>query len=404
MLLRLHTQEAVGPLQAVDLPLGRQLTLLTGDNGLGKSLLLDLAFAAAGGFAASPRFAALPFSNGNGWSFLRDRSFNLVHPESYPAPWEFTLTLYAHVSGNFYVLDPALVHDSQRPQAGCLVLNQSELMDGRSAKEDPQATPFEGMVRDLVHWQAADPKRWAAFEAVLAVLNGRLTIGEAPAFCFGEPKRVHERDARKFPMLKLPHGLVSLDLASAGMRRILSLAYVLVWAWHNHLEVAALRQKPSVWNLLLLVDEMDIHLHPKWQRGILPALLAVGQALEPEVQVQVVAATHSPLVLASLEPHLDPSRQKLFHLEDGPTHTVIQELPLEANGDVDAWLRSEAFGLRESRSSEAEALMLEASRLSPQASAESKQKVEAELARLLGPTDPFWLRWRLVHPESDKAS
>jgi hypothetical protein len=195
-----------------------------------------------------------------------------------------------------------------------------------------------------------------------------------------------------------------LDVASAGMRRILSLAYVLVWAWHNHLEVAALLRKEPVWNLLLLVDELDVHLHPKWQRGILPALLTVGKALAPEVEVQLVAATHSPLVLASLEPHLDLAHQKLYHFDEGATHTLVKELPLDTLGGVESWLRSEAFGLQEARSAEAEAALVRASQLPRDARPEAKREVEAELHRVLAATDPFWLRWRLIHPEAGQAS
>lgn len=43
----------------------------------------------------------------------------------------------------------------------------------------------------------------------------------------------------------------------------------------------------------LLLDEVDAHLHPRWQRSILPS---VKQAL-PEVQV--FANSHSPFVIAS---------------------------------------------------------------------------------------------------------
>jgi predicted ATP-binding protein involved in virulence len=44
---------------------------------------------------------------------------------------------------------------------------------------------------------------------------------------------------------------------------------------------------------VLLLDEVDAHLHPKWQRSILPS---IKQAL-PEVQV--FATSHSPFVIAS---------------------------------------------------------------------------------------------------------
>jgi len=47
--------------------------------------------------------------------------------------------------------------------------------------------------------------------------------------------------------------------------------------------------------IILFLDEVDIHLHPKWQRRILPAI----QTLLPNAQVFV--STHSPFVVGSVE-------------------------------------------------------------------------------------------------------
>jgi predicted ATP-binding protein involved in virulence len=47
--------------------------------------------------------------------------------------------------------------------------------------------------------------------------------------------------------------------------------------------------------IILFLDEIDIHLHPKWQRRILPAL----QKLLPNAQV--FASTHSPFVVGSVD-------------------------------------------------------------------------------------------------------
>lgn len=46
---------------------------------------------------------------------------------------------------------------------------------------------------------------------------------------------------------------------------------------------------------LLLLDEIDIHLHPEWQRRVLP----IAQRMFPNAQI--IASTHSPFVVASAE-------------------------------------------------------------------------------------------------------
>lgn len=51
---------------------------------------------------------------------------------------------------------------------------------------------------------------------------------------------------------------------------------------------------PAEMEGLVLVDEIDLHLHPRWQVSLVPALRAVFPRL------QFVATTHSPMIL----PHL----------------------------------------------------------------------------------------------------
>jgi predicted ATP-binding protein involved in virulence len=46
---------------------------------------------------------------------------------------------------------------------------------------------------------------------------------------------------------------------------------------------------------LLLLDEVDIHLHPAWQRKVLP----LAQRMFPNAQI--IASTHSPFVVASVD-------------------------------------------------------------------------------------------------------
>jgi predicted ATP-dependent endonuclease of OLD family len=48
---------------------------------------------------------------------------------------------------------------------------------------------------------------------------------------------------------------------------------------------------------IVLIDEIDLHLHPTWQRGLIRSL---RRALP---RVQFIATTHSPMVLPGLEPH-----------------------------------------------------------------------------------------------------
>lgn len=47
---------------------------------------------------------------------------------------------------------------------------------------------------------------------------------------------------------------------------------------------------------VVIIDELDIHLHPAWQRSIVPALKAAFP------KIQFIAASHSPQIIGSLKP------------------------------------------------------------------------------------------------------
>lgn len=60
-------------------------------------------------------------------------------------------------------------------------------------------------------------------------------------------------------------------------------------------ELWAAHGDPMLRSFLLLLDEIDVHLHPAWQRRLLPAV----QRAFPNAQI--IASTHSPFVVASLK-------------------------------------------------------------------------------------------------------
>ncbi len=67
-----------------------------------------------------------------------------------------------------------------------------------------------------------------------------------------------------------------------------------------------------------------------------------------------LTATHSPLVLASLELHFQERRDRLFWFDLEDQIVSFCEYPWAIQGDVVAWLTSPIFGLQQARSTEAE--------------------------------------------------
>ena len=116
----------------------------------------------------------------------------------------------------------------------------------------------------------------------------------------------------------------------------------------------------------MLFDEVESHLHPRWQRSILKALRDVGKELLDGAELQLIASTHAPLVLASAEPWFDPKQDAWLDLDlDGdPPEAHLHRRSYTPRGTSDAWLTSEAFDLATERGSiEAERAILRAREL-----------------------------------------
>jgi hypothetical protein len=126
----------------------------------------------------------------------------------------------------------------------------------------------------------------------------------------------------------------------------------------------------------------------------------VRDDLASDLQVQIMVATHSPLVMASVEPRFDQRVDKLFSLELVKSDLLgnevqIEELPFIRQGVVDYWLMSDVFKLRHSRSLEAEKAIEAAKvlQLSDNPNSEDVARVSHDLARYLSEDDRFWPRW-----------
>lgn len=69
-----------------------------------------------------------------------------------------------------------------------------------------------------------------------------------------------------------------------------------------------------VWNesVLLLIDEIDLYLHPEWQRQILNDFLTAIQEYFPHSYFQIIITSHSPIVLSDI-----PHENSIFLRKDG---------------------------------------------------------------------------------------
>jgi hypothetical protein len=192
------------------------------------------------------------------------------------------------------------------------------------------------------------------------------------------------------------------------MRRVLGLAYLLVWAWEEHQKAAKLQKEAPTNRIVLLFDEIEAHLHPKWQRVFLPALLKVidGLLLKGKAKsVQFIVTTHAPLVMGSVESMWDESKDQLYDFDliegkNGKPFIRFAELAFAKHGSAENWLESESFDLHSGYAPDAEKAMERADAFMlehPEPDKAPVKEVEAvhkELLKALGGDDeymPYWL-------------
>ncbi|MBC8030832.1 MAG: ATP-binding protein [Pyrinomonadaceae bacterium] len=403
--LALLETQGVGPYRSLTFAPAERLNLITGDNGLGKSFLLECSWWALTGQWNDSHAEAYPREidakpkitfeiAGSNKSEKITVSYDWS-TQSWPSPKKRPtipgLVVYARVDGSFAIWDPArnrplLSNDKPSPRyQRPIVVTRSQVWGGHEGT-------IEGLVRDWVTWQSRPEKHpFEIFRKVLAKLSppdlGPLEPGE-PRRLPGEPKEV--------PTLRHPYGEIPIVHASAGVRRIVTLAYLIVWAWNEHKVHSELARAEPQKRMVIMIDEMEAHLHPLWQRSVLPALMEVGTELSRDLQPQILVATHSPLVMASIESGFDESKDKLFHLDlsqDG--EVAFQELRFVRYGSIDAWLTSEVFDLRHARSLEGERAIENARAVQSlkQPTSEDIEAVHAQLAKSLASDDEFWPPW-----------
>ncbi len=409
----------IGPAPEMELKFGQRLNILTGDNGLGKSFLLDIIWwlmtkkwPSELNYNLTAGKMALPTDRKNKATMeavFSGSSKTLSVPSEFilkEQKWKVQrgrppmpgLIFYALADGSFAVWDPARNYwkskgDLRQGRPPAYVFSPKEVWDGLQNEEGVWIC--NGLIRDWASWQKEKGRAFDLLSTVLGVLSPSKDEPIIP----GDLTRISLDDVRDMPTLRMPYGQdVAVVHASSGMRRIIALAYFLVWCWEEHLKAKELLGEQPETKSVFLIDEVESHLHPKWQRVIIPSLIHVMDKLVNSAEVQIITATHSPLIMASIETLFNSSKDAWFDIDMIHNQVVLKNCEFEKHGDVSSWLLSNAFDLNSSRSVEAEQLINEASSLLIQeAPSETMlREMNEKLVRSLGVKDEFLFRWRAI--------
>ncbi|PHR19481.1 MAG: chromosome segregation protein SMC [Sphingopyxis sp.] len=278
----------------------RKWTLLVGENGTGKSTILKCIGLILGGSEALPHILGNPSQwvrhgeqQGKISATLRTSDWEERKLEFVINADDNVRTIYSNNLAGLELLDEALEHASQnyftvaygpfrRVSSESGVMNSSSSVQGLSPRAESLITLFDkdAQVHPLQSW-AMDLDYQRGEEGIEIVRESMNKLMPDVEFVGIEKKQ-------KTLIFNTPDGHVPLEHLSDG--------YQNVAAWIGDLlyrvtEAFAHYKKPLEARGLLLIDEVDAHLHPAWQRRLRQFL---SNTLP---NFQIVATTHSALTL-----------------------------------------------------------------------------------------------------------
>ncbi|WP_036308746.1 AAA family ATPase, partial [Methyloglobulus morosus] len=92
------------------------------------------------------------------------------------------------------------------------------------------------------------------------------------------------------------HGILKVELLSDGIRGVLAMVGDIAYRCiklNPHLGLNAAEESHGV----VMIDEVDMHLHPAWQQTIL------GNLIKAFPKIQFIVTTHSPQVISTVPGH-----------------------------------------------------------------------------------------------------
>ncbi|MES1243042.1 MAG: AAA family ATPase [Acidobacteriota bacterium] len=344
--------ENVGPFHELDLKLDPRWTLLLGDNGVGKSTVLEAVAAAICGKDAEPwagrlihtssRVARIVLSFG-----ANEYMASLISRENGQAEIEVTPSRPLETEGWLAIGFPPLrmvswsrskgpgPEGKRRPTTDDLL----PLLKGTA---DPRIDEIKQWLVNLDYWSKSEPpgdgNRYSRLRDEFFRLAYDLTEGVKLRF-----KRVDEFTHQV--TVETEDGEVPIEAVSQGTASVIGWTGYLLQRLH---EVYGQQDgDPRRRYALVLLDELDAHMHPSWQQSM------VERLSEAFPGVQFVASSHSPLIAGSL-----PASSIIrFRREDGK---VVAHQPESSfkGWRVDQILTSPLFGLQTGRESETERMLM----------------------------------------------
>lgn len=195
-----------------------------------------------------------------------------------------------------------------------------ESREAYKASDPLEVASKEEQSRFAGYWNSTDPRlyvsqltRWIARQSWVAYQQKNLvspvlkTVTAALTACVEEATDLYFDVSLGEVIVEFPDGTQPFSNLSDGQRCMLAMVGDIAQKaakLNSHLGSRVLQETTGV----VLIDELDLHLHPRWQRRVIDDLRRVFP------KIQFICTTHSPFLIQSLR-----SGEELIMLDGQPT-------------------------------------------------------------------------------------
>jgi len=375
--------ENIGPFNELSLDLQDRWNILLGDNGVGKSSILRaIAFGLCGEMAKQYANQLLKIGEikgkisiitSEGKSYITEiyrtsSGYAVETIQENPLLNEGWLAIgFPPIRTMSWIQPsgPELIQENQRPM-------YTDLLPLISSDPDPRIDSIKQWIINLDYWsknERVKNENNSIYSGILKEFSKILNeITQDVKIILTEVNP----DNRQISVLT-DDGVVPIEVVSQGTISLLGWIGILV---KRLFEVYTNEDNPTKRFAIVLIDEIDAHMHPKWQQSIIGNL----STLFPNIQF--IATTHSPLIVGEM-----PSSQIYRFQREGKEHSKIKYSKIEDSlkgWRADQVLTSSAFDLDSTRDPHTQELISEYSQLVIQDDlSEEKQLRLAKIAKIL---------------------
>lgn len=329
---------AIGGIKNIKLNFNPKMNIICGPNGVGKSTILDsiASLFAYGASSGLTKHVAFDFGtiagrlDHDGSEFQKNIIIKLYNPSSQP---EF------HWEGKSEHLKYLLYSKTNR------IFNYASLT---SISRDTVKADQEIWENSKSGIPTHDIKNWFVFRFLYSKHEETLSASQLENYelakkCFSALNKDYSfakvDGSSNDIMVNTPNGVIYYEYLSSGFKSCISILFGIIKEIEYRFTAPNICAKD--YSGIILIDELELHLHPEWQSQIATILTEIFPA------AQFIVTTHSPHIIQSAE------SSQIIALEHSDDTIIQRPLPSASSG-FKGWTLDEVLtdlmGMHDTRS------------------------------------------------------